>query len=253
MNIAETFDLQGKVIVVTGGGSGMGRDACLALARAGAHVVLGNRNRNDGEAVVREIAAAGGSARFLPTDVSRADDCRALVACALDHFGRLDGAFNNAGLQREFADIHETPDEDISQVIDINLKGMLYMMKYEAAAMLTGGGSIVNNSSIFGLKAMPRLAYYVAAKHGIVGATRAAALDYADRGIRVNAVCPGPIKTPSYDRVTGGDDEMYSDGVPMHRIGAPGEVSAAVLWLLSAQSSYITGAALPVDGGMAAA
>jgi NAD(P)-dependent dehydrogenase (short-subunit alcohol dehydrogenase family) len=246
--------LEGKVIVVTGGGSGMGRDACLALARTGAHVVLGNRNRNDGEAVVRAIAVAGGSARFLPTDVSRPDDCRALVACALDHFGRLDGAFNNAGLQREFADIHETPDEDISDVIDINLKGMLYMMKYEAAAMLAnGGGSIVNNSSIFGLKAMPRLAYYVAAKHGIVGATRAAALDYADRGIRVNAVCPGPIKTPSYDRVTGSDDAMYADAVPMRRIGGAAEVSAAVLWLLSEQSSYVTGAALPVDGGMAAA
>ncbi|MBS0542347.1 MAG: SDR family oxidoreductase, partial [Proteobacteria bacterium] len=110
----------------------------------------------------------------------------------------------------------------------------------------------VNNSSIFGLKAMPRLAYYVAAKHGIIGATRAAALDYAQKGIRVNAVCPGPIKTASYDRVTGGDDHMYDDGVPMHRIGQPREVSSAVLWLLSDQSSYVTGGFIPTDGGMSA-
>ncbi|WP_296413621.1 glucose 1-dehydrogenase [Zoogloea sp.] len=246
-------DLYDKVYIVTGGGSGMGRATCQALAAEGARIMLGNRNPVDGEAIAAEIRATGGQAVFRQTDVSRAADCAALVACAMEHFGRLDGAFNNAGLQREFCDIHETPDADISDVIDINLKGMLYMMKYEAAAMLaSGGGSIVNNSSIFGLKAMPRLAYYVAAKHGIIGATRAAALDYARKGIRVNAVCPGPIKTASYDRVTGGDDHMYDDGVPMHRIGQPREVSNAVLWLLSEQSSYVTGGFIPVDGGMSA-
>lgn len=246
-------ELKDKVVIVTGGGSGMGRAACMALAAEGARVVLGNRNREQGEAVVAAIAAAGGQAVFQPTDVSKASDCAALVQRAIDVYGRLDGAFNNAGLQREFCDIHETPDADISDVIDINLKGMMYMMKYEAAAMLkTGGGAIVNNSSIFGLKAMPRLAYYVAAKHGIIGATRAAALDYAQKGIRVNAVCPGPIKTASYDRVTGGDDHMYDDGVPMHRIGQPQEVSSAVLWLLSDQSSYVTGGFIPTDGGMSA-
>ncbi|WP_083953578.1 SDR family NAD(P)-dependent oxidoreductase [Thauera butanivorans] len=247
-------ELKDKVVIVTGGGSGMGRDACMALAAEGARVVLGNRNRADGDAVAAAILAAGGSAVFHPTDVSRPADCAALVQHALDTFGRLDGAFNNAGLQREFHDIHETPDADISDVIDINLKGMMYMMKYEAAAMLkSGGGAIVNNSSIFGLKAMPQLAYYVAAKHGVIGATRAAALDYAQKGIRVNAVCPGPIKTASYDRVTGGDDHMYDGGVPMHRIGQPREVSSAVLWLLSGQSSYVTGGLIPVDGGMGAA
>ncbi|MGH8486932.1 MAG: SDR family NAD(P)-dependent oxidoreductase, partial [Pseudomonas sp.] len=133
------------------------------------------------------------------------------------------------------------------------LKGILYMMKYEAAAMLaSGGGSIVNNASIFGLKAMPDTACYVASKHGIVGATRAVALDYATRGIRVNAVCPGPIKTPSFDRVTAGDDHLYDDGVPMRRIGQPAEVTAAVLWLLSDQAAYVTGSTLSVDGGMSA-
>ncbi|MNZ61337.1 2,5-dichloro-2,5-cyclohexadiene-1,4-diol dehydrogenase [compost metagenome] len=247
------YQLQDKVIIVTGGGSGMGRDASLALARAGARVVIGNRNAQAGADLLEEIVAAGGQAQFRVTDVSRPADCEALVALALEKYGRVDGAFNNAGLQREFNDVHETPVEDFSDVIDINLKGILYMMKYEAAAMLrTGGGVIVNNASIFGLKAMPKTAYYVAAKHGIVGATRATALDYATRGIRVNAICPGPIKTPSFDRVTGGDEHMYDDGVPMHRVGQPHEVTAAVLWLLSGHSSYITGATLSVDGGMSA-
>src|SRR5690606_37686017 len=218
-----------------------------------ARVVIGNRSAAAGEALLAEIRAAGGQALFRSTDVSRAADCEALVALAMDSYGRLDGAFNNAGLQRAFNPIHATPDADLSEVIDINLKGVLYMMKYEAAAMLrNGGGAIVNNASIFGLKAMPETAYYVASKHGIVGATRAAALDYATQGIRVNAVCPGPIKTPSYDRVTGGDDHMYDDGVPMHRIGQPREVTEAVLWLLSDQASYVTGSTLSVDGGMVA-
>lgn len=177
-----------------------------------------------------------------------------MVQLAMDRYGRLDAAFNNAGLQREFNAVHDTPVEDLSEVIDINLKGVLYMMKYETAAMLqSGGGAIVNNSSIFGLKAMPQTAYYVAAKHGIVGATRAVALDYAAQGIRVNAICPGPIKTPSFDRVTGGDDHMYDSGVPMQRIGRPEEITSAVLWLLSEQASYVTGTTLSVDGGMSAA
>lgn len=247
------YQLHDKVIIVTGGGSGMGRDASLALARAGARVVIGNRNARAGADLLEEIVAAGGQAVFRATDVSRPADCQALVALAMEKYGRVDGAFNNAGLQRAFTDVHETPVEDFSDVIDINLKGILYMMKYETAAMLqSGGGAIVNNASIFGLKAMPKTAYYVASKHGIVGATRAAALDYATRGIRVNAICPGPIKTPSFDRVTGGDEHMYDEGVPMHRVGQPQEVSAAVLWLLSAHSSYITGATLSVDGGMSA-
>ncbi|CAD5379608.1 2,5-dichloro-2,5-cyclohexadiene-1,4-diol dehydrogenase [Pseudomonas sp. OF001] len=251
MNLS--YELQDKVVIVTGGGSGMGRDASLALAKAGARVVIGNRSAKVGADLVEEIVAAGGQALFRVTDVSKATDCEALVALAMEKYGRVDGAFNNAGLQREFNDVHETPVEDFSDVIDINLKGILYMMKYETAAMLqSGGGVIVNNASIFGLKAMPKTAYYVAAKHGIVGATRAAALDYATRGIRVNAICPGPIKTPSFDRVTGGDEHMYDDGVPMHRIGRPHEISAAVLWLLSDHSSYTTGTTLSVDGGMSA-
>ena len=242
-----------KVIIVTGGGSGIGHDVCLALAREGARVVIGNRTAQSGQAVVAQIRADGGQASFRATDVSCAADCQALVALAMDTYGHLDGAFNNAGLQRDFNDVHEAPVVDMSEVIDINLKGVLYMMRYETAAMLEGGGgAIVNNASIFGLKGMPKIASYVAAKHGVVGATRAVALDYATRGIRVNAICPGPIKTPSFDRVTAGDEHMYDEGVPMHRIGRPDEVTSAVLWLLSEQSSYVTGTALSVDGGMSA-
>src|SRR5690554_3546980 len=145
---------QDKVVIVTGGASGMGRDVCLTLAARGARVVIGNRSAAAGEALLAEIRAAGGQALFRSTDVSRAADCEALVALAMDSYGRLDGAFNNAGLQRAFNPIHATPDADLSEVIDINLKGVLYMMKYEAAAMLrNGGGAIVNNASIFGLKA----------------------------------------------------------------------------------------------------
>ncbi|RRV14727.1 SDR family NAD(P)-dependent oxidoreductase [Pseudomonas saudiphocaensis] len=244
---------QDKVVIVTGGASGMGRDVSLTLAGLGARVVIGNRSAEAGEAVLREIREAGGQAVFRATDVSSPQDCEALVALAVDSYGRLDAAFNNAGLQRAFNPIHATPDADLGEVIDINLKGVLYMMKYEAAAMLQSeGGAIVNNASIFGLKGMAETACYIASKHGIVGATKAAALDYATRGIRVNAVCPGPIKTPSYDRVTDGDDHMYDDGVPMHRIGQPREVTDAVLWLLSDQASYVTGSTLSVDGGMVA-
>ncbi len=242
-----------KVVLVTGGGSGMGRDVCITLASKGARIVLGNRNAQAGQSVVDEITRAGGQAAFQVTDIASAEDCEALVQFAVDTYGRLDAAFNNSGIQRGFAPIHETSVEDVSDTIDVNLKGILYLMKYETAAMLkNGGGSIVNNASIFGLKGMPNTPEYIASKHGIVGATRAVALDYAKQNIRVNAVCPGPIKTPGYDRVTGGDDHMYDDGVPMHRIGQAAEVTSAVVWLLSEQASYVTGTELSVDGGMSA-
>ncbi|GAA4018038.1 glucose 1-dehydrogenase [Actimicrobium antarcticum] len=249
-----TAPLLGKVVIVTGGATGIGLGAAVAIAGAGGSVIIGGRNKVAGEEAAHQVARQGSTVLFRQTDVSKAPECAALVRLAREHFGRLDGAFNNAGLQREFTALHATPIEDIDDVIDINLKGTLYMMKYEAELMLaSGGGAIVNNSSIFGLKAMPNLAYYVASKHGIVGLTKAAALDYARSNIRVNAICPGPIKTPSYTRVTGGDDHMYDDGVPMHRIGSPEEVAAAVVWLLSAAASYVTGTMLSVDGGMSAA
>lgn len=251
--MSQSNEWYNKVVLVTGGGSGMGRDVCLTLASKGARIVLGNRNAQAGQSVVDAITSAGGQAAFKTTDIASAKDCAELVKFAVDTYGRLDAAFNNSGIQREFNLMHETPLADINDTIDVNLKGTLYLMKYEAAAMLkSGGGAIVNNASIFGLKGMPTTPEYIASKHGIVGATRAVALDYARQNIRVNAVCPGPIKTPGYDRVTGGDDHMYDDGVPMHRIGQVAEVTAAVVWLLSDKASYVTGIELSVDGGMSA-
>ena len=242
-----------KVILVTGGASGIGRDVCLTLAQFGAKLVVANRSASMGQKVLEEITQHGTDAIFVQTDVSQASQCELLVQAAVDTFGRLDGAFNNAGIQYAFSSIHATSIEQLDHIIDVNLKGILYLMKYEAQAMLNnGGGCIVNNASIFGLKAMPNTAEYIASKHGVIGATKAVALDYAQNKIRVNAICPGPIKTPSYDRVTGGDDHMYDAAVPMYRIGQVSEVTQAVMWLLSQESSYVTGTILSVDGGMSA-
>ncbi|MFA5120677.1 SDR family NAD(P)-dependent oxidoreductase [Zavarzinia sp.] len=245
--------MKGKVAIITGASSGIGRATAFALAEKGVRLVLASRG-SAGEEVAAAVAAAGGEAEFMATDVADEAQCGALVAFAERRFGGLDFAFNNAGLQLEFADVHEFSPADASRVIDVNLKGIYNCMHYELAAMLRrGGGGIVNNSSIFGLKAMPHLAYYVASKHGVVGLTRAAALDYAGRGIRINAVCPGATKTASYDRVTGGDDHAYDAAIPLGRIAAAEEIARVVVWLLGADASYVTGAVLSADGGMSAA
>jgi len=242
-----TMDYRGRIALVTGAAGAIGTALTAELRKRGASVVAadGMNGKPWTEADLR-------TEPLVRLNVTDRSSVQGLVARTEAQLGAIDLLVNVAGVV-SFGSAEGLPEIEWDRVIDINLKGMLYMMKYEAAAMLrSGGGSIVNNSSIFGLKAMPRLAYYVAAKHGIVGATRAVALDYARKGIRVNAVCPGPIKTASYDRVTVGDDHMYDDGVPMHRIGQPREISHAVLWLLSSQSSYVTGGFIPVDGGMSA-
>src|SRR5262245_33875691 len=252
--------LKDKVALVTGGGSGIGRATALALARAGAAVVLGNRNREQGEAVVQAIAALGGRAQFLRTDVTSVADVRALVAHAVTTYGRLDLAFNNAGVDGEQKPLHEQDEAQAGFVFDVNVKGLFWSMKYEIEAMLRnaggpggeGRGAIVNNSSIFGLGGFPDWSLYVASKHALTGMTKAAALDYANRGIRINAVGPGPIETPLLARTAGGNPHVYAGVVPMGRIGRPEEVAAAVLWLLSDAASYVTGHTLPVDGGYSA-
>ncbi|MEM7811661.1 MAG: glucose 1-dehydrogenase [Planctomycetota bacterium] len=245
--------LSGKVVVVTGGGTGIGKASVLALARSGAAVVIGNRNESSGNDVVDEVIAAGGQAVFQKTDVANPEDVRALVARAVSEFGRLDAALNNAGIDGDQVPLHEQDVEKAAKLLDVNVKGVFYAMKFEIEQMLKNdGGSIVNTSSIFGLNGYPGWSLYVAGKHAVTGMTKAAALDYARRGIRVNAVGPGPIETPLLSAGTGGDPHSYAAFVPMGRIGQPAEVADPIVWLLSDEARYVTGHTLPVDGGVCA-
>jgi NAD(P)-dependent dehydrogenase (short-subunit alcohol dehydrogenase family) len=245
--------LKNKVGIVTGGGTGIGRATALAMARAGAVVVIGNRDAAKGEEVVALIRQAGGRAAFQKTDVSKPADVKGLVDKAVAEFGRLDVAFNNAGLDGEQVPLHEQDIDKAGVLFDVNIKGVFYCMKFEIDQMLkTGGGSIVNTSSIFGLNGYPGWSLYVATKHAVTGMTKAAALDYAERNIRVNAVGPGPVETPLLHKGTGGDPHSYASFVPMGRIGQPDEIADAVVWLLSDEARYVTGHTLPVDGGVCA-
>jgi NAD(P)-dependent dehydrogenase (short-subunit alcohol dehydrogenase family) len=246
-------ELKDKVGIVTGGGSGIGKGTALAMARAGAALVIGNRDAARGEEVVGLIQQAGGRAVFHKTDVRRPADVRGLVERVVTEFGRLDLAFNNAGVDGEQVPLHQQDIEKASFLFDVNIKGVFYCMKFEIEQMLkTGGGSIVNTSSIFGLNGYPGWSLYVATKHAVTGMTKAAALDYAKQNIRVNAVGPGPVETPLLAKGTGGDPHSYAAFVPMGRIGQPDEIADAVVWLLSDEARYVTGHTLPVDGGVCA-
>ncbi|MDB5384874.1 MAG: linC 1 [Planctomycetaceae bacterium] len=245
--------LTGKVTVVTGGGTGIGRATALAMAKAGAIVVIGNRDAHKGEEVAEMIRKTGGKAVFQKTDVSKPADAQALVARAVSEFGRLDLAFNNAGMDGEQVPLHEQDIEKASALFDVNIKGVFYCMKYEIEQMLkTGGGAIVNTSSIFGLNGYADWSLYVATKHAVTGMTKAAALDYAKLNVRINAVGPGPVETPLLHKGTGGDPHSYAAFVPMGRIGQPDDIADVVVWLLSDEARYVTGHTLPVDGGVCA-
>jgi len=231
----------------------MGRAAALALAREGATVVLVGRTADKLVTVREEITRAGGKADVFVADVSRREGNENAVNFVVSRFGRLDFAFNNAGGHSNFQPIEETSVEESEWVIDLNFKGVYYGVKYQVQAMLSnGGGAIVNNASIFGLRGMNGIAHYVASKHAVIGLTKAVAKENAQRNIRINAVCPGATETPNYHRSTGGDVHLLDDIIPMRRIGQPNEVADAVLWLLSDQAAYVTGTTLSVDGGMTA-
>ncbi|MDA0229369.1 MAG: glucose 1-dehydrogenase [Proteobacteria bacterium] len=245
--------LKDRVGLVTGGASGIGRATVLAMAAAGAKVLVADIDEAGGEAVAREVTEAGGVAEFLRADVSNAADVNAMVARALSAFGRLDAAVNNAGLEGPEAPVQGQDMAQVQRVFDIMINGVYLAMQAEIPAMLAGGGgAIVNMSSIWGLFGYADWSPYITAKHAVSGMTKAVALEVAAQGIRINAVAPGPIHTPLLLRLWDNDLSGSAARVPMRRIGQPEEVANAVVWLLSDQSSFITGHILPIDGGMLA-
>ncbi len=247
-------EMKGKVALVTGGSTGIGRATALAFARAGARVVIANRRRETGEEVVRLIESGGGEALWVQTDVAVAAQVEAMVKKTMDHFGRLDYAFNNAGWGgNSGGPLHRIPEKEWDLTINDFLKGVFLCMKAELAVMLPAGtGAIVNNSSVDGQRAFPADPAYSAAKHGVLGLTKSAALQYAQKGIRINAVCPGWVLTPMIEpamKEVPGIENDWLKHQPIGRLGRPEEVAEAVLFLCSEKASLITGTALAVDGG----
>lgn len=246
---------ESKVILVTGGTSGLGRDAAVAFAREGARVVLTGRRVEAGEKVISSIRKEGGEAIFVRADIAQAPDVEASVQACVKTFGGLDCAFNNAGIDGTMmVPLADYEKEMWDQVITTNLTGTFLSMKYEIPEMLKrGGGSIVNMSAMAGLRSGRRTgAAYNASKHGIIGLTTTGAVDYAARGIRVNAVCPALIRTPMSEATFLKDEAMVQKALqmyPMGRIGQPEEVTPLVLWLCSNEAAFMTGTAIPIDGG----
>ena len=245
--------LKGKVIIVTGAGSGIGHVAAQLMAKAGAKVLLSDVNVESGTKAEREIIEAGGTAKFIKTDIANENEVRAMIDAATETYGGLDGAFNNAAIAQLSIPLHELPTEIWQRNIDINLTGTFFCMKYEIIAMLqSGGGSIVNTASAAGVVGFPLAPEYCSSKHGVIGLTRNAALDYGGKNIRVNAILPGAVRTPMLMKAiteNPGMEDYLSSIHPLGRYAEPSEIAEAALWLLSDAASFITGAAIPVDGG----
>jgi NAD(P)-dependent dehydrogenase (short-subunit alcohol dehydrogenase family) len=245
--------MTGKVALVTGGSSGIGKATAVAFARAGAKVVVASRSRRPGEATARQIVDAGGQATWIQTDVTQAPQVEALIQNIFRTYGRLDCAFNNAGSGGRGGWAVEIEEEDWDKTIDGYLKSVWLCMKHEIPAMLRGdGGAIVNNSSVDGQRGFPWDPVYSAAKHGVLGLTKSAAMQYAEKGVRINAVCPGWIRTPPVEDTLSRDPDSEFSMLrhqPIGRLGKPEEVAEAVVWLCSEQASLVIGTALAVDGG----
>jgi NAD(P)-dependent dehydrogenase (short-subunit alcohol dehydrogenase family) len=250
--------LDGKVALVTGGASGIGRATALALAREGAKLIIADMNDDGGQQTVHMITEQGGDATFVRVDVTQAREVEAMISTTVETYGRLDCAHNNAGIgSRPRVLLHELPEESWDRVLSINLKGVWLCMKYEIIQMRKqGGGAIVNTASIMGLVgSWSRSGAYNASKHGVVGLTKTAALEYATSGIRVNAVCPGYIRTPLIEEALTSNPEMEAEIVARHpigRMGHPEEIAEAVVWLCSDAASFVTGHTMTVDGGYVA-
>ncbi|HZP46018.1 MAG TPA: glucose 1-dehydrogenase [Candidatus Binataceae bacterium] len=250
--------LEGKVILVTGGGSGIGRATSLLLAKQGAKVMIADYVPDSAVKTVAMIKEAGGTADCVAADVSITKQVEAMVAKTVETFGRLDGAFNNAGIEGKIGHdrVENGSEENFDRTIAINLKGVWLCMKYEIPQMLKqGGGSIVNTASVAGLVGFEGGSAYNASKHGVIGLTKTAALEYAQKNIRVNCVCPGVINTPMVARIVdaGGMNERdLTAGEPVGRMGQPSEIGEGVAWLLSDAASFVTGHSLVIDGGWVA-
>jgi NAD(P)-dependent dehydrogenase (short-subunit alcohol dehydrogenase family) len=246
-------DLRSKVALVTGGGSGIGRASAVALARAGAKVVVSGRRLEALEETVRVIRAAGSDGLAVQADVTKAAEVERLIERVQQHFGRLDIAFNNAGTEGSPRPIVDATEAEYDAVFDANVRGVWLSMKYQIPALLAaGGGVIINNASVAGVVGLAAAPLYVASKHAVIGLTSSAALAYAKQGIRINAVSPGAIETEMFDRFTGGSADAKSwmaNGHPVGRVGTADEIAGAVVFLASAESSFVTGHNLLVDGG----
>jgi NAD(P)-dependent dehydrogenase (short-subunit alcohol dehydrogenase family) len=247
--------MEGKIILVTGGSSGIGYATAEAFAREGAHVVIASRGEKRGEEASEAIRNMGGESLFVKTDVSQEDQVKQMVDRVVSTYGRLDFAFNNAGVEGKGARLAKETMEMWNRIMEINLKGTWLCMKYELLQMVKqGGGIIINNASTSGLGGTPRLTIYSASKHGVIGLTKGAALEYISENIRINAVCPGIIRTPMHDerlQTTPGLEEIMLSMIPMRRLGKPEDVASLVMWLCSDDASYVTGSTFLMGGGQA--
>lgn len=246
----------GRTAFITGGSKGIGAATARRFATQGARVAIADVEVDAGEAVAKQIVAAGGEAFFVKCDVASEADMRAAIEETVRRFGRLDIAFNNAGWEGAMGPLHACDPADVDKLFGINLRGVFLGMKFQITEMLkTGGGAIVNNSSIAGLKGLATASIYAASKHGVIGMTKCAALDYATAGIRINAVCPGVIDTPMIHRAAHDDPAAiaaYTNMQPIKRMGKPEEIASVVTWLCSDEASFVTGATIEADGGIMA-